>query len=149
MSDINFYHMQHSALESVLPKLLEKSMAAGKRSLVLTSSAEKSEQLAKHLWSYEPSSWMPHGTIKDGSPAEQPIWISQDDDNQNAAEFLFLSDNARSSSLDDFERCFVLFDGNNMEFLQGAREYWKSCQEDGHDLTYWQQNDRGNWSKKQ
>lgn len=150
MSDINFYHLQRSSLETVLPKLLEKTMGAGKRALVLTSSAKKTEQLAAHLWTYEKSSWMPHGTQKDGAPEEQPIWLSEaPDENPNGASFLFLTDDARSFALEDFERCFVLFDGNNEEPLASAREYWKICTEAGHDLTYWQQNDRGGWDKKQ
>ena len=149
MSDINFYHLQRSSLETVLPKLLEKTMDASKRALVLTNSPRKAEQLAAHLWTYDPASWMPHGTEKDGSPEDQPIWLSDVDENSNDASFLFLTDGARSAALDDFERCFVLFDGNNESSLGEARQYWTACKDGGHDLAYWQQNDRGGWDKKQ
>ncbi len=151
MSDINFYHLQRSSLETVLPKLLEKTMGAGKRAMVLAGSAVKVEQLAKHLWTYESASWLPHGTAKDGSPQDQPIWISEpeQDQNPNGAEFLFLTDGTTASNLDEYERCFVLFDGNDKPALDGARTFWSSCKQAGHDMAYWQQNDRNGWDKKQ
>ncbi len=157
MSDINFYHLQRSSLETVLPKLLEKTMGAGKRALVMASSTQKSEQLSNHLWTYEASSWMPNGSNKDNrpkeiSPLDFPIWISDDlkaaNDNINNAEFLFLTDNAQTTDLEDFQRVFVLFDGNNDFSLSQARDFWKDCKENNHDLTYWQQNERGGWDEK-
>src|SRR5512132_2621871 len=97
MTDVAFYHLQKSPLEAVLPKLLEKTLAAGKRALVLASSAERVEALAAHLWTYDPDSWLPHGTAQDGSPEEQPIWLTEKEDNLNGAAFLFLTDGADSS----------------------------------------------------
>ncbi len=94
MTDIAFYHLQKSPLEAVLPKLLEKTLAAGKRALVLASSNERVEALAAHLWTYDPDAWLPHGTAQDGSPEEQPIWLTDRDDNPNGAAFLFLTDGA-------------------------------------------------------
>jgi DNA polymerase-3 subunit chi len=152
MSDINFYHLQRSTLETVLPKLLEKTRAAGKRALVMASSTKKTDQLANHLWTYDPAGWLPHGSKKDGMPDEQPIWISDDgkaaNENLNQADFLFLTDNAQTTDVADFERIFVLFDGNNDYSLEQARAYWKTCDGDGHNLIYWQQNDRGGWDQK-
>jgi hypothetical protein len=49
MTDLAFYHLQKSPLEVVLPKLLEKTLAAGKRAIVLVSSTDRAEALAAHL----------------------------------------------------------------------------------------------------
>ena len=35
MTEIAFYHLQRAPLEKVLPRLLEKTLAAGKRALVI------------------------------------------------------------------------------------------------------------------
>ncbi|MCP5365520.1 MAG: DNA polymerase III subunit chi [Hyphomicrobiales bacterium] len=148
MSDVAFYHLQKSPLEVVLPKLLEKTLAQGKRALVVASSAERVEALAQHLWTYHQDSWLPHGTSKDGEPEEQPVWLAERDDNANGASFLFLTDGADSSSIASYERCFDLFDGNDTDAVAAARRRWQARKAEGHAVTYWQQTEQGRWEQK-
>lgn len=148
MTDVAFYHLEHSPLEKALPKLLEKTLAAGKRALVLAGSETRVEALNGLLWTYDQGSWLPHGSAKDGDPDDQPVWLATDGENPNGAEFLFLTDGAESTRLADFERCFDLFNGNDPAMLEAARNRWKQCKEAGHVLTYWQQTSGGGWEKK-
>jgi len=148
VTDIAFYHLERSTLEEALPKLLEKTLATGKRALVLAGSENRVEALTDRLWTYDQDSWLPHGSIKDGNPSEQPIWLSVNDSNLNGATFLFLTDGAVSAEVESYERCFELFDGNDESAVNAARERWTSYKDAGHQLTYWQQNARGGWEKK-
>jgi DNA polymerase III subunit chi len=148
MTDIAFYHLERSTLEQALPKLLEKTLAAGKRALVLAGSEQRVEALNDVLWSYDQDAWVPHGSAKDGNADRQPIWFSTSDENLNQAEFLFLSDGATSESVDGFERCFELFDGNNPEYVAAARVRYKAYKDAGHELSYYQQTASGGWQKK-
>jgi len=148
LTDVSFYHLQSASLEAALPKLLEKTLAAGKRAVVLAASGERVEALAVHLWTYNPDSWLPHGTAQDGAPALQPIWISAHDENPNGAHFLFLCDGADSSAVASYERCFDLFDGNDAAAVEAARRRWQARKAEGHTVTYWQQTGRGGWERK-
>jgi len=147
MTEVAFYHLQRSRLEEVLPKLLEKTLDAGKRALVLTGSEARVEQLNGHLWAYDPASWLPHGCASDGAPEQQPVWLATDDKNENAAEFLFLTEGAASRDIGDYERCFELFDGGDADAVATARERWTRYKTEGHDVAYWQQGERG-WAKQ-
>jgi DNA polymerase-3 subunit chi len=148
MTDVAFYHLQKSPLEDVLPKLLEKTLAAGKRALVRASSPERVEALAAHLWIYDPDSWLPHGTAQDGAAEDQPVWLTPHDENPNGAAFLFLTDGADSPAVASFERCFDLFDGNDAAAVAAARGRWQARKAEGHAVTYWQQTERGGWERK-
>ncbi len=148
MTDIAFYHLQRSPLERVLPKLLERTLEADKRALVVVGSEDRAEALAQHLWTYEQGSWLPHGTRKDGAPVDQPVWLTSEDENANQAQFLFLADGATSAYVDGFERCFEVFDGNDDEAVAEARQRWAAYKEAGHNLTYWQQAENGRWEQK-
>ena len=148
MSEIAFYHLQQWPLEKALPKLLERAMQTGKRALVLTSTEAQAEALNTSLWAYEPGSWLPHGSKKDGRPEDQPIWISDTPENTNSAAFLFLTDGVEVEDLGAFDRCFELFDGHNMSAVEAARGRWKAYKDAGHTLTYWQQGETGGWEKK-
>jgi len=123
-------------------------MSAGKRALVLAGSDARAEALAQHLWTYDQDAWLPHGTDKDGSPEDQPIWLAAGEENLNQAQFLFLTDGAKSGHVDTFERCFELFDGNDDAVVAAARDRWANYKEAGHSLTYWQQTDNGGWEQK-
>jgi DNA polymerase-3 subunit chi len=148
LTEVAFYHLQRSPLEKVLPKLLEKTLAQGKRALVLTGSAERAEALAVTLWTYDPGGWLPHGTAQDGEPAEQPVWLSERDENVNRADFLFLTEGTDTATLAGYQRCFDLFDGNDAAAVAAARGRWQVRKAAGHVLTYWQQNDAGSWERK-
>ena len=148
MTEVSFYHLQRSPLERALPKLLERTLAADKRAVVKARSSERVEALNGLLWTYDQGAWLPHGSAKDGSAEDQPVWLTTEDEVPNGATFLFLTDGADTDRLGDFERCFDLFDGNDPEAVQAARARWKARKDAGHDLHYWQQTERGGWEEK-
>jgi DNA polymerase-3 subunit chi len=148
MTDISFYHLERSSLKTALPELLEKTLEAKKRALVLTQSDAQVEELSDLLWAYKSESWLPHGTPRDGFADQQPVWLSTLDENANGSSFLFLTNGAISDNLNVYERCFELFDGNNPDTVMAARKRWKLYKEAEHELAYFQQNESGSWSKK-
>jgi len=148
MSRIGFYHLEKSSLEAALPQLLQKALAAGHRIVVMAGSAERVSHLDAHLWTFDPASFLPHGTARDGTETLQPIFLTEADDNPNGADLLVLTDGVASAHLGAFARCLTLFDGQDENALQQARRHWKDWSAEGHDLTYYQQTERGGWVEK-
>ncbi len=150
MSRIDFYHLQKQNLEDVLPKLLEKAYSSGAHINVKVGTEARVDFLNSLLWTYNDESFLPHGSKKDGAAELQPIWLSSDDDNPNNAAMLFLTDDAAPAEGDTekYTRIFNIFDGNNPEALQNARELWKSLRQSGAELHYWQQDNDGRWTEK-
>lgn len=148
MTEVAFYHLTRSSLEHALPKLLEKTLAAGKRAVVRVGARARAEALNTALWTYDPASWLPHGSAKDGTGEDQPVWLTDGDDTPNGATFVFLTDGVVDADLSAYERCFELFDGNDAEAVDAARAHWKAYKDQGFTLAYWQQTDSGGWQKK-
>ena len=147
MTAIGFYHLTRTGVEQALPRLLERTLAAGQRALVLCRDAGRVAALDQALWSCAEPVWLPHGSAADGDAELQPVWLATDDAAPNGARFLFLVDGADSPRLGAFERVFDLFDGRDAAAVAAARERWKAAKAVGHGLTYWQQGGRG-WEKK-
>jgi len=145
---IAFYHLQRWPLEKALPSLLEKTLSAGKRAVVMAGSDARVEALNNALWTYDPDSWLPHGSAQDGNAENQPVWLTTRDENPNRAQFLFLTDGARSDHVADYERCFELFDGRDPAHEETARARWSEYQAEDHALTYWRQTAAGGWEQK-
>jgi DNA polymerase-3 subunit chi len=148
MTEVLFYHLDRQPLERVLPELLEKCLDRGWRTVVQVASDERLEALDAHLWTYRDESFLPHGTRKEGSGEAQPVWLTMDADNPNAATVRFLADGAELLDLAGYQRVVMLFDGNDPEAVAKARESWRAIKADGHEVTYWQQSERGRWEKK-
>ena len=147
MSEVRFYHLEQQSLEQVLPALLSKALENGHRILVKTPDDHMAERLNDYLWTYNPNSFLPHGSKKDGHAELQPIWLTSEDENPNDADVLILTGGAASENMNDYQLCCELFDGRNEAAVTEARTRWKTYQEAGHDITYWQQGDKG-WEKK-
>lgn len=150
MTRIDFYHLQKTPLEQVLPRLTEKAYATRKRIKILVGTEERVEFINSLLWTYNEESFLPHGSKKDGFVEDQPIFISAGEENENGAALLILVDGAEPevSSLNNFERVLNIFDGNNEVALNNARAYWKEIKTQGFELHYWQQNMNGCFEQK-
>ena len=142
MTQLGFYHLTRTTPDAALPGLLEKTMAAGQRAVIRCATPARVAALDKALWAAE---WLPHGTARTGHAAVQPIWLTAEDENPNAARFVFLLDGAATTP-DAWERVFDLFDGNDEAAVVAARRRWTEAKAAGHALTYWKQTDAG-WSK--
>lgn len=148
MTDVGFYHLQRSPLEQALPKLLEKVLGAGLRAVLKAGSEDRVEALNSLLWTYDQRGFLPHGSRKDGHAEQQPVWLTELEENPNGATVLILTDGASSEAVADYERCLDMFDGNDPEAVQAARARWRAYKAAGHAVTYWQQTERGGWENK-
>jgi len=144
---IAFYHLERAPVTEVLPKLLEKALAAGLRTLVHVRDDKMMEEIDQSLWTYDPGSFLPHGTQSQGHVAEQPILVSFDGRNENASTCAAVLDGQVPADMNAFERCLYIFDGQDTSAVEKARAHWKEFKAHGHDVTYWQQGPTGGWQK--
>jgi DNA polymerase-3 subunit chi len=148
-AEVLFYHLERQPLERVLPSLLEKTLERGWRAVVQSGSEERLEALDLALWTYAEDSFLPHGTRKDGSPADQPIYLTTSDDNPNGAGVRFLVDGAAAASCEGVARLVYLFDGRDPQATEAARQQWREAKAAGLTVTYWKQTDAGRWEKQE
>jgi len=148
MTEVLFYHLERQPLDKVLPQLLERSRARGWRVVVQADSDERVEALSSLLWTYADDSFLAHGTPRDGMAASQPIWLTASDDNPNAATVRFFVGGAAPLRYDGLMRAVLLIDGGDAEAVERARAVWRDASAQGHEVSYWQQDDGGRWQNR-
>lgn len=148
MPPVGFYHLQRSGIETALPGLLVKAHAQGLRALVRVASEDRAEHLSDVLWTFDPRSFLPHGTARDGHPADQPIYLTSGADCPNQAGLLILLDGTDQQDLSAFTRVCDMFDGRDPAAVEAARGRWRARKTQGAELTYWQQTESGGWARK-
>jgi DNA polymerase-3 subunit chi len=147
VTEVLFYHLESQPLERVLPTLLEKSLERGWRAVVETSSRERASAIDALLWTYRDDSFLPHGIAGEETDPDQPVLITMDETNPNAANVRFYVDRAVPCSGEGYERIVFLFSGHDPDAVTEARAAWTSLRA-GNALTYWQQDEGGRWEKK-
>lgn len=145
--DYWFYHLEHASVESVLPILLEKTQEKGWTALLKMSDARLAE-MDKYLWTYRDDSFLPHGRDDEPMSARQPIVLSSTAETSASSECVFLLDQADIELSDTAQRCIVIIEGQVPDSVTFERARWKRLSETDATLSYWQQNDRGEWQKK-
>ncbi|MGD9785107.1 MAG: DNA polymerase III subunit chi [Hyphomicrobiaceae bacterium] len=149
LPEVLFYHLDRQPLERVLPQLLERTLERGWRAVVQCGDAERMDALDVALWTYRDESFLAHGTAREAASEHQPILLTtQDDAPPNNARVRFLVDGATAGSFDGFVRVVYLFDGNDPQAVEIARDQWRAARAVGCPVTYWQQNAEGRWQKK-
>jgi len=149
-TEINFYQLTKISLEKALPKLLLKILSGGGRAVLIASNDEEVKSLDSMLWTFSTNKVVPHGTKNTPFPANQPVYITSKEENPNGADFLVMVSGATADFVNGFSKCLDIFDGNNDNDVNSARERWsrykkgKNCK-----LTYWKQDEKGFWEQEE
>ena len=141
--ELLFYHLERAPLERVLPDLLSKSLEKGWRAVVETTEPARIDALDGMLWTYSDESFLPHGTIGDENAGDQQVLITDQPGNDNKADIRFFIDGGDVTAHEGYERLVYIFNGNDEDVLNKAREQWKLAKAAGLEATYWQQSPEG------
>lgn len=146
--ELQFYHLLTTSLNHALPKLLEKALGGDYRVHVKCADAAVVKSLDDQLWSYDPDSFLPHGSAA-AQADQQPIFLSDDSVVKNEANLLVITDGtALAESVEGIERVLDIFDGNDESAVMAARQRWKAYKEAGHSLRYIKQQPSGGWKQE-
>ena len=148
MTEIMFYHLEHKPWEQVLPAQLSKALERGWRCVVQIGSADRVEEVSELLWKNEADIFLVHGTKADGMADKQSVWLTAETDNPNNATVRFFIEGAVIGDVAGFTRAAILFDGRDEAAVATARDDWKRLKEQGHEISYWQQDENYRWQNK-
>jgi DNA polymerase-3 subunit chi len=143
MTEFSFYQLLRTPLEQALPRILEKVRELDLRAVVVVGSEQRVESLSQALWTYDPASFLAHGSARDGHAGDQPIWLTDRDENPNGAAVVVLADGATVAAPEAFQRCIEIFDGRDEAQTQAARVRYKAAKDAGHALKYFRQSETG------
>lgn len=123
------YHYTQSALQQILPKLLEKILLAQQKVVIVVQNEAALREIDAYLWTYSKSNLLPHGTVEDGNAHLQPIWLTTHLENPNTANVLIWLNPTEPDMPLDFEKTLVLLstwpeDLKNWAKSQGTKTIW-------------------------
>jgi DNA polymerase-3 subunit chi len=148
VTEVRFHHLERRRVDQALPSLLEHALEEGRRVLVRAASDEMVAALNERLWTYDDASFLPHGAAGDGDPMTQPVFLTTELENPNAATMLVRLSGAETGDADDaFDLVVILFDGRDEAALAQARGEWRRLTDQGRAISYWRESDEGGWER--
>jgi DNA polymerase IIIc chi subunit len=97
-----------------------------KTALIYCAAESQIKELDNSLWSYGKNKFIPHVTIFDNNFEfkNQPILISNQEENSNNANYLILVDEAQTGFVSSFSRVFYFYDSASQNIAkQLAKKY--------------------------
>ncbi len=144
MTAIGFYHLTRETPTRALARLLARTLASGKRALVLLPDAASLSAVDDALWREDAVDFLPHGI---DHAALQPVLLAAAAEAvaapPNGADFLFLFAGAQAAHVTRYDRVFDVFDGRDADAVTAARTRWQAGRAAGHALTYWREGAKG------
>jgi DNA polymerase III subunit chi len=149
MTEIRFYHLQQDTAAKAIPEILGKAVERGMKVLFKLPSEARCKFYDECLWRFQPLSFLPHGREGDPHGDQQPIWITTQDTAPNQATMALVTENAELPPVDKFDLICLVFDSENQDGLEKARQLWGQFKKQPElTLTYWQQQLSGAWAKQ-
>lgn len=145
MAEVWFFHLDQQPLEHVLPRIVASSLTRGWRMVIETAIPERLEKISEMLWAAEDVAFIAHGFKGEPSPEHQPVWLTTSGENPNNATVRVLLDGATPTDVNSLSRVVLIFDGNDPQAIEAARNEWKIQKSAGHEISYWKQDENRKW----
>ena len=147
MGAVYFYHLTQHPLETTLPVLLQKAVAAGWRTEVRGTDAARMAWLDERLWVQQTDGFLPHALEGEAEASESPVVLSTEPVDNVRCKMIVDGALVSAAEVQACERVCVLFDGHNLDATQAARNLWKTLTQSGCSAQYWSE-ESGKWTKK-
>ena len=151
MTDVSFYlvsdAMTPGQLDAVLPRLLEKILAAGHRVVLRCPDEERLQRVDELLWREPAEGFLPHAAgTTDETAAELPVYLTTQPENPTQADVLVRLAGAPADDFAQYLRVVDIFSGTEADRTAG-RERWRTLKDKGYPLAFYTY-ENGRWQKK-
>ncbi len=141
--EINFYQVDDIIYKSIAP-LLIKVLDEEKKALIYCQDEKQVIEIDDGLWSFSKTKFIPHGTKNTKlAPANQPVFITNQTENANQAEYLIMLGEVEEKFLSQFGKIFYFFSSGN---VVDARKLWAKYKKQSFTLNFYKKAD-GSWVK--
>ena len=142
----NFRNLAGRPLELLVALLAAEYFAAGTKALIRAPTPERIKSLDQALWTFDPASFLPHGTDEAPQATAQPILLTAKEGNPNGAAALLLVDHTVAPAEPGWETIDYIFERSDPTAREAARQQWRLWKEQGHEPVYWQAEPQG-WQR--
>ena len=145
MTEIFFYKLKNLSIELFLISLIEKSISKNWNSLVLLDNIERMEEINDLMWTFNDTSFIPHGSQSDLNPDKHKVYLTCNEENLNNSSVIFSIDGIIINQPDNWKRCIYIFNEQNLKVTDELESYKRGIEDLNYDLKSFEQDNNGKW----
>ena len=145
MTEIFFYKLKNLSIELFLISLIEKSISKEWNSIVLLDNIERMEEINDLLWSFDDTSFIPHGSQSDLNPEKQKVYLTCNEENPNDSKIIFSVDGVIVKKPHEWNRCVYVFNEQNLLVTDELESYKREISKLDYIQKSFQQDSNGKW----
>ena len=145
MTEIFFYKLKNLSVELFLISLIEKSISVNWNSVVLLDNVERMEEINDLLWSFDDTSFIPHGSQSDLNPEKQKVYLTCNEENPNDSKIIFSVDGVIVKKPHEWNRCVYVFNEQNLLVTDELESYKREISKLDYIQKSFQQDSNGKW----
>ena len=145
MTEIFFYKLKNLSIELFLISLIEKSISKNWNSLVLLDNIERMEEINDLMWTFNYTSFIPHGSQSDLNPDKHNVYLTCNEENLNNSNIIFSIDGIIINQPDNWKRCIYIFNEQNLKVTDELESYKRGIEDLNYDLKSFEQDNNGKW----
>jgi len=160
MAKINFYQTQLEDIASTFCKISEKCYYSNLNTLVITENEDYLNSIDKSLWTYSREHFIPHATINDSWPDNQPILITTKPENLNNSKIIIFVNPGRQIILDsigknsridlnEITKIIFILDKTNIIQAPEIKNLIDTSAIRALEMSYFIKNHKGIWQENQ
>lgn len=145
MTEIFFYKLKNLSIELFLISLIEKSISKNWNSLVLLDNIERMEEINDLMWTFNDTSFIPHGSQSDLNPDKHKVYLTCNEENLNNSNIIFSIDGIIINQPDNWKRCIYIFNEQNLKVTDELESYKREIEDLNFGLKSFEQDNNGKW----
>ena len=145
MTEIFFYKLKNLSIELFLISLIEKSISKNWNSLVLLDNIERMEEINDLMWTFNDTSFIPHGSQSDLNPDKHKVYLTCNEENPNNSNIIFSIDGIIINQPDNWKRCIYIFNEQNLKVTDELESYKRGIEDLNFGLKSFEQDNNGKW----
>ena len=145
LSEFFFYKLKNTSSELFLINLIEKSINNNWNSVVLTDNIERMEEINDLLWTYNETSFLPHGSQNDKNREHHKVYLTCEEENPNKSNIIFSIDGILINNIKSWERCVYIFNEQNLKIVDQFESYKNQINLSDYSLKSFEQDINSKW----
>ena len=103
------------------------------------------EEINDLMWTFNDTSFIPHGSQNDLNPDKQKVYLTCNEENLNNANIIFSIDGIIVKKPDNWNRCIYIFNEQNLKVTDELELYKREIKDLNYVLKSFEQDNNGKW----
>lgn len=112
---------------------------------MLLDNIERMEEINDLLWTFDDTSFIPHGSQSDLNAEKQKVYLTCNEENPNNSKIIFSVDGIIIKKPDDWTRCVYIFNEQNLLVTDELESYKREIKDLEYIQKYFEQDQNGKW----